>query len=108
MALGLIPLGFILAAIICLGIRRSLRYFSPQGLQAVAQCRSFNSYLHSLQRNNSIKNSAMQQKQDIFTRYLPYATSFGWGNSWIRKFQQLGITSLPHGSWASINLQPII
>ncbi|GLV57333.1 hypothetical protein KDH_41690 [Dictyobacter sp. S3.2.2.5] len=93
--LGLIPLGFILASMICLGLRASLRYFSPQGLYTVAQCNAFNAYLGYLLQDAQLRDSSIEVRQEVFTRYLPYATSFGWGNTWIQNFQQLGITALP-------------
>ncbi|GCE17823.1 DUF2207 domain-containing protein [Dictyobacter kobayashii] len=93
--LGLIPLGFLPASFILLIMRGSLRYFSPQGIQLIKQCQAFDKYLHALLHDNRMRSSDMEQKQDIFMRYLPYATSFGWGNQWIQNFEQLGGTALP-------------
>ncbi|GCE25669.1 hypothetical protein KDA_11530 [Dictyobacter alpinus] len=95
--LGLLPLGLLVAGIVILIMRSSGRYYSEQGQQAIAECRAFNKYLNSLIHDEEFKASSMDHKQSIFVRYLPYATSFGWGQTWIESFQQMGITVFP--SW---------
>lgn len=60
-----------------------------KGAEAAAKWRAFKRYLEDIENRRNIVES-----QEIFERYLPYATAFGLEESWIRKFERAG-TSMP-------------
>ncbi|GCF06632.1 DUF2207 domain-containing protein [Dictyobacter arantiisoli] len=82
--IGILPMSLILAGIIALFIRAYCRRLSPQGVQTTAQWQAFDKYLQSI----ILHKSEPEDGQDIFMRYLPYATSFTWGISWVEHFQE--------------------
>jgi hypothetical protein len=60
-----------------------------EGAEAAAKWRAFKRYLADIENQRNLGES-----QEIFERYLPYATAFGLEESWIRKFEQAG-TAMP-------------
>lgn len=60
-----------------------------KGAEAAAKWRAFKRYLEDIENQRDLAES-----QEIFERYLPYATAFGLEASWIRKFEQAG-TAMP-------------
>lgn len=60
-----------------------------QGAEAAAKWRAFKRYLEDIENRRNIAES-----QEIFERYLPYATAFGLEESWIHKFERAG-TAMP-------------
>jgi uncharacterized membrane protein YgcG len=91
--LGFLPTGLILAGIIAMIMRAYSSALSLKGKQEVENWQAFDRYLQGI-----IWGSHKEEdNQDIFMNYLPYATSFGWGNQWVQHFQKQGMTTLP--SW---------
>jgi uncharacterized membrane protein len=54
---------------------------TPQGAEAAARWIAFRRYLEEIEKYDDL-----QQAQEIFARYLPYAVAFSIETSWVRKF----------------------
>lgn len=62
---------------------------TDMGAEAAAKWRAFKRHLEDIENQRNLTES-----QEIFERYLPYATAFGLEERWIRKFENAG-TAMP-------------
>ncbi len=83
----------IIAAIILMIVGNKVATAMPRktlkGAEAAAKWRAFKRYLEDIENRSNIAAS-----QEIFERYLPFATAFGLEESWLRKFERAG-TAMP-------------
>ena len=63
---------------------------TPKGAQAAARWVAFRRYLEQIEQYGDL-----QEAQDIFAKYLPYAVAFGIEKSYVRKFARVN-TPAPH------------
>src|SRR5699024_3411924 len=83
----------IIAAIVLMIVGNKVATAMPRktlkGAEAAAKWKAFKRYLEDIENRRNISES-----QEIFERYLPYATAFGLEASWISKFERAG-TPMP-------------
>lgn len=56
-----------------------------EGAEAAAKWNAFKRYLEDIE-----KNADLEESQDIYERYLPYAVAFGIEKGWVNKFESAG------------------
>lgn len=56
-----------------------------EGAEAAAKWKAFKRYLEDID-----KNADLEESQDIYERYLPYAVAFGIEKGWVTKFESAG------------------
>ncbi|MFT4041371.1 MAG: DUF2207 domain-containing protein, partial [Thermomicrobiales bacterium] len=71
----------ILIAVLLIGMSRFMPQKTPAGAEAAAKWNAFKAYLESIERYEKL-----DQAQNIFDRFLPYAIAFGLERSWVSKF----------------------
>jgi uncharacterized membrane protein YgcG len=81
--LGIVALGVIIAS-------RWMPRKTPKGAEAAARWVAFRRYLDQIERYGDL-----DEAQEIFAKYLPYAIAFGIEKSWVRKFARDN-TPAPH------------
>ena len=59
-------------------------------MQDAARWKSFSHYLQDITRGKELDIS-----QDVFDRYLIYATTFGLAEKWVKYFQKQGMAVVP-------------
>jgi hypothetical protein len=88
----LIPIAALLAIGLLVGmVARVMPQKTHAGAEAAAMWRAFRNYLAAIDRFEHL-----EQAQELFERYLPYAIAFGLETSWVKKFSQV---STPTPSW---------
>lgn len=89
---------FFLAVIIGIGVAgvalligsRAMPRRTEKGAEAAKRWVAFRNYLAEIERYQDL-----EQAQEIFSNYLPYAIAFGIEKSWVRKFARID-TPAPH------------
>lgn len=81
--LGLLSLGAFLAS-------QFMPRKSAAGAEAAARWAAFRNYLANIDRYRDL-----QEAQDVFDRYLPYAVAFDLDEEWIRRFAAVGAEGPP-------------
>jgi uncharacterized membrane protein YgcG len=90
--LAFLPLcGLEILFIALLGLSRVMPQRTAKGATAAAQWNAFKRYLARLEKYDSVQNA-----QDKFAEYLPYAIAFGLEKTWLEKFKQ---TDAPAPTW---------
>ncbi len=74
-----------------IGLARVMPQRTPKGALAAAKWSAFRRYLAGIEKYTNVNEA-----QDQFNRYLPYAVAFGLEKSWIDTFKQ---TETPAPSW---------
>lgn len=75
--LGIMGMGVIIAS-------RWMPRKTPKGAEAAARWVAFRRYLEQIEQYGDL-----EEAQDIFEKYLPYAIAFGIEKSWVRKFARI-------------------
>lgn len=75
--LGIVALTIIIAS-------RWMPRKTPKGAEAAARWIAFRRYLEQIEQYGDL-----EEAQDIFEKYLPYAIAFGIEKSWVRKFARV-------------------
>lgn len=62
---------------------------TARGTAVLAQARGFREYIRSAEADQL----RYEERQDVFSRYLPYAVVFGETERWVKAFAQLGVVN---------------
>ncbi|MGC4191242.1 MAG: DUF2207 domain-containing protein [Thermomicrobiales bacterium] len=75
----------IVVSLILLRVSRSMPRKTLDGAEAAAKWRAFRTYLKDIRSYEKV-----EEAQDLFERYLPYAVAFGLERGWVRTFAAAG------------------
>jgi len=92
--LGLIALPFVIAGLVLFLSARRMPRRTPAGTGMVRRVFGFRTYIEKAEA----QEMRFQEKENIFSKYLPYAIVFGCTEKWARAFEQLGMQP-DTGSW---------
>jgi uncharacterized membrane protein len=92
--LGLVVLPFAVAGIVLLFSAKQMPRRTPAGTGMVRRVFGFRTYIDTAEA----QEMRFQEKENIFSKYLPYAIVFGCTEKWARAFEQLGMQP-DTGSW---------
>jgi len=92
--LGLVALPFLIAGIVLLFAANRMPRRTPAGTGMVRRVFGFRTYIQTAEA----QEMRFQEKENIFSKYLPYAIVFGCTEKWARAFAQLGAQP-DTGSW---------
>jgi uncharacterized protein (TIGR04222 family) len=92
--LGLIALALLIAAIALLASAKRMPRRTPAGTGMVRRVFGFRTYIETAEA----QEMRFQEKENIFSKYLPYAIVFGCTEKWAKAFEQLG-QQPDTGSW---------
>jgi uncharacterized protein (TIGR04222 family) len=92
--LGLIALALLFGAIALLASAKRMPRRTPAGTGMVRRVFGFRTYIETAEA----REMRFQEKENIFSKYLPYAIVFGCTEKWAKAFEQLGLQP-DTGSW---------
>jgi uncharacterized protein (TIGR04222 family) len=92
--LGLIALALLIGAIALVASARRMPRRTPAGTGMVRRVFGFRTYIETAEA----QEMRFQEKENIFSKYLPYAIVFGCTEKWAKAFEQLGLQP-DTGSW---------
>lgn len=93
--LGLLPAPVALAGLVLAWGSRWMPRRTPKGTGLVRRVLGFRTYI-----DTALKQEArFDEREDIFSRYLPYAVVFGLTEKWARAFGDLGDRQPAVGAW---------
>ena len=92
--LGLVALPFLIAGIVLLFAANRMPRRTPAGTGMVRRVFGFRTYIETAEA----QEMRFQEKENIFSKYLPYAIVFGCTEKWAKAFEQLGMQP-DTGSW---------
>ncbi|MGB3330741.1 MAG: DUF2207 domain-containing protein, partial [Thermomicrobiales bacterium] len=78
----------IVVSLILLRVSRVMPRKTLAGAEAAAKWNAFRVYLKDIRKYEKV-----EEAQDLFDRYLPYAVAFGLERSWVKTFAAAGATS---------------
>jgi hypothetical protein len=78
-----LPVAFVAPAVGLIVLARHMPRKSPSGAEEAAKWLAFKRYMENIEQYSKV-----EEVQQIFDRFLPYAVAFGLERSWIAKFAQ--------------------
>jgi hypothetical protein len=84
--LGLVAIALLIGAIALLASAKRMPRRTPAGTGMVRRVFGFRTYIETAEA----QEMRFQEKENIFSKYLPYAIVFGCTEKWARAFEQLG------------------
>ncbi len=88
---GLVPLALLLLGLLVLAVSSAAPARTPDGTAVLAQALGFRRYLATAEADQI----RFEERQDVFSRYLPYAIAFGLTERWARVFADLAAQGRP-------------
>ncbi|MGZ3616215.1 MAG: DUF2207 family protein [Ktedonobacteraceae bacterium] len=85
-----LPLGVIGVSITVAVLWGIFSTLSEKGIQDATRWKAFSHYLRDITRGKDL-----DLPQDVFERYLMYATTFGLAEKWVKYFQKQGMAVVP-------------
>ena len=85
-----VPMGLAVPAIGLLILARYMPRKTPKGAEEAAKWLAFKRYMENLEQYTKV-----EEAQEIFDRYLPYAIAFGLEKNWIEKFAKVNTAPPP-------------
>lgn len=85
-----LPIAFAIPAIGLIVLARHMPRKSANGAEEAAKWLAFKRYMENIERYTKV-----EEVQEIFDRFLPYAIAFGLERSWIAKFARVDAPSPP-------------
>jgi uncharacterized membrane protein YgcG len=92
--LALLPLGVILAGVLLVAGAKWMPRRTARGTGLVRRVRGFRTVIATAETNMA----KFAERENLFTRYLPYAIVFGLTDKWAKAFETLGAPP-PDTSW---------
>jgi uncharacterized membrane protein len=92
--LGLIGIPLVIAGLVLLAGANDMPRRTAKGTGLVRRVRGFRTYIDTAEA----QEARFQERENIFSRYLPYAIVFGLTEKWARAFAALG-QEMPQTNW---------